>query len=74
MMIPPINRNPNRRQRPSLVWATDSRYHYRPCPSCKGSRRCRFCDGTGGNMDDGYQCRHCDGDGKCAACGGTGEA
>ena len=53
-------------------------YHYTSCHTCRGTGKCRFCDGKGEK-----DCIHCRGTGKitkindwhglqCDVCGGTG--
>lgn len=42
------------------------------CDDCKGSTKCRFCEGSGIN-DDGEPCQACiNNPGVCARCGGSG--
>ena len=44
------------------------------CPSCEGSRVCKFCNGSGMfNYGSGYEtCAGCDGCRYCTVCGGDG--
>ena len=42
------------------------------CDDCKGTTKCRFCNGSGIN-DDGQPCQACiNNPGVCARCGGSG--
>jgi DnaJ-class molecular chaperone len=59
-----------------VAMASDQDPRSKPCPWCKGSRRCATCEGTGKRVAKtrilhrahAAECRACEGTGVCQLC------